>query len=126
MSRFGRPLESSKIWSAALAGYWLILFAATHLPRDFPAVPPQQRVDKLVHLAAFALLAWLLATAWQRSAGRLTGSHLRAAWLAIVLYAAVDEWTQPWVGRCGSPADWLADATGAAVGLIVFHWMQRR
>jgi VanZ family protein len=123
MSRFGRLLESPKFWPAALAGYWLLLLIATHLPPDFPAVPPE-RVDKIVHAAVFAALAWLLATAWQRSVGRLGGGHLRAAWLAIVLYAAADEWTQTWVGRVGSLGDWLADAIGAAAGLIVFARLQ--
>jgi VanZ family protein len=119
MSRIRRLVESPKFWSAALAGYWLTLFVATHVPHDFPAVPPD-RVDKLVHVAVFAVLGWLLATAWQRSAGRLTARHFLAAWLVIVLYAAADEFSQPWVGRVCSLGDWLADAVGAAVGLITF------
>ena len=124
MNRFGRLAQSSKFWTAALVGYWLTLFAATHVPRSFPILP-SDRTDKLVHVAAFAVLAWLLANAWQRSTGRLTGGHLRAAWLLIVLYAAADEWTQAWVGRECSLGDWLADAVGAAVGLIVFRRIEQ-
>jgi VanZ family protein len=123
MNPLRRYLASPKFWSTAVIGYWLTLLVATHLPNDFPAVP-SEGVDKFVHLGAFAALAWLLAMAWQRSAGRLGGGHLRAAWLLIVIYAAVDELSQPWFGRSCSLSDWLADAAGAALGLIVFTWLR--
>jgi VanZ family protein len=125
MNRLGRPWQNPTLWLIALAGYWLALLIATHLPRDFPGVP-SEHVDKVVHAATFALLGWLLATAWQRTAGRLTGRHLRAAWLAIVLYAAADELTQPWFGRTCALGDWLADAVGAVVGLALFAWQWKR
>ena len=125
MNPFGRLLQNPKLCMAALAVYWLALSVATHVPSDFPAMPPA-RTDKIVHAAAFAVLAWLLARTWQLSAGQLNGSHLRAAWLAIVLYAAADELTQPWFGRTCSLADWLADLLGAAGGIVLFAWMQQK
>ena len=112
------------LWQATLVGYGLTLFVATHVPRSLPLLPPH-RVDKLLHALAFAILAWLLAEAWQRSAGRLSGPHLRAAWLAVALYAALDELTQIPVGRLCSGFDWLADVVGAAAGLLVFFAWHR-
>jgi VanZ family protein len=116
--------DRARIWQLALAAYWLALLVATHLPREFPVLPPD-RTDKLVHVAAFAVLGWLVAETWQRSAGRLNAAHLRAAWLAIALYAPADELTQPLFGRAASLADWLADAAGAALGLWLFAIWQR-
>jgi VanZ family protein len=119
-----RFLKNPKTWQAALAGYWLLLFVATHLPSQ-TTVLPQAGVDKLIHVAAFALLAGLLATAWHMTAGHLTLRHLIWLWLAVVLYAAVDEWTQIPVGRIGSVADWVADAAGAILALAAFALWQR-
>jgi VanZ family protein len=113
-------LASARLWQAILAVYWLIAFTATHVPRDFPGVPTGHW-DKLAHFGAYAALALLFATTWQLSAGVLIGVHLRFAWLLLVLYGALDEWTQPFVGREASWLDWLADAAGAAVGLLVFQ-----
>jgi VanZ family protein len=83
--------------------------------------------DKVVHFSAFAVLAALFATAWQlASGGRLTFRHLRAAWVLLIIYGALDEWTQTPFGRDASVFDWLADAAGAAVGLVVFVWIRNR
>lgn len=113
-----------RLWQAALAAYWATLLVATHVPRDFPGVPGNS-VDKLVHMAAFAVLAGLLAMAWRCTVGRLNAAHLRAAWLVVVVYAALDEATQPLVGRVGAWDDWLADAAGTAAGLVIFKWGAR-
>jgi hypothetical protein len=48
---------------ALLAGYWLALCVATHLPPEFPGLPPEG-YDKIVHFSSFAGLAALLALAW--------------------------------------------------------------
>lgn len=117
--------DAATIWRGLLAGYWLALFVGTHLPPTFPGLPGDNS-DKLVHAAAFAVLAWLLATAWQSSVGRLNGRHLRFTWLAVVLYSAADELTQLLVGRSATLGDWLADAVGAALGLVIFAVGQRK
>jgi VanZ family protein len=117
-----RLLREPRIWQAMLAIYWLALFVSTHLPQATPLVPGNQ-IDKLVHMAAYAVLAGLFAATWQHSSGQLIAPHLRAAWIAIALYAAVDEWTQTFVGRDASAIDWLADVAGAAMGLALFGWL---
>lgn len=109
-------------WQILLTCYWLVLFAATHVPRDFPALPGG-RVAALAHVAAYALLAGLLAVTWQRSAGLLTVQHLRWVWIVLMVYAALDELTQIPVGRDGNVRDWCADAIGALIGLAVFYWL---
>lgn len=119
-----QSLDTAPIWRLLLAGYWLTLIVATHWPPTFGPLPGQQS-DKLAHLAVYASLAWLLAMAWQHSAGRLNGRHLRFAWLAVASFAAVDEFTQPFVNRVASENDWLADAAGAAAGLWIF-WLWNR
>jgi len=119
------PPDRSILWRLLLAGYWLTLLVATHLPKQVAGLPTNQ-ADKLIHFAAYAVLAWLLAMAWQASVGRLNARHLKLVWLAVVFFGAIDEVTQPLVGRTASVADWLADAAGAVVGLLVFGLWQRR
>lgn len=120
------PRKSSfaKLWLVLFAGYWLALVIGTHLPPGAVELPGDQS-DKVVHFAAYAGLAWLLAMAWQHTTGRLNGRHLWFAWLAIVGFAAIDEVTQLLVGRDASVGDWLADAAGAALGLAVFRTYQQ-
>ncbi len=117
-------LSDSRWWQFVLVVYWLALLIGTHLPQETPLVPVV-RSDKLAHLTAFAVLAWLLAATWQFSAGRLSAAHLRWLWIAIAIYAVADEWTQQFVGRQASAADWLADMAGVLIGLAWFRWRNR-
>jgi VanZ family protein len=99
------------------AAYWVALFTLTHLPR-VPAVG--QRVqDKLAHFLAYGVLAgvlylamWASSSAWKR-----TSFFVLAVTL---LYGAMDEVTQPLVGRSCELYDWLADAAGAIVVVGIF------
>jgi VanZ family protein len=120
-----RLLKNPRTWRLALASYWLSLFVATHLPNNVPILP-SGRSDKLMHFAAYAILAALLATTWQLAAGHLTVRHLVVLWIAVVLYGAVDEWTQIPVGRDCNLWDWIADALGALTALAVFAWLMRK
>ena len=118
-----RLLKSPRNWQFALAAYWLVLFVATHVPNRLPQLPGAGS-DKLAHLSAFALLAVILAVTWQLAAGHLTARHLFVAWIVIALYAALDEWTQSFVGRSTSFWDWVADASGALAALVLFAWLR--
>jgi VanZ family protein len=124
MPSLRRLLRSPLVWQLVLAGYWLALFVGTHIPKTMPVLPGDQS-DKLVHFAAFAMLAALLATTWQLAAGKLNYRHLAAVWIVVAIYGAVDEWTQSFVGRDTSVWDWTADATGALLALILFAWIHR-
>jgi VanZ family protein len=121
-SRHRRQLVA---WSqAALGIYWAALLIATHLPAE-TALLPGHTVDKIYHVLAYAVLSGLLATVWQLAGGHLMRRQLVIVWLVVVLYGAVDEITQIPVGREASLLDWLADAAGAACGIVVFVWLRK-
>jgi VanZ family protein len=121
-------LNNPRFWRLLLACFWLSLFALSHLPPR-RAVPGVAHYDKLLHAAAFAVLAWLLAVTWKTSAGELSFAQLGWAWLVVLLYGCFDEWSQGFVGREPSFWDWVADAIGAAAGLALFaaacRWYRR-
>jgi VanZ family protein len=119
-----RLLRNARLWQLALVSYWLALFVGTHVPVE--RVPKQAAThDKFAHIIAFGLLSAMFATTWELSAGRLNSRHLVRAWFVIALYGAFEEATQPMVGRYASFYDWLADAIGAAIGIIFFVWARR-
>ncbi len=90
------------------------------------SIPNLERIpggfsDKSAHfwasagLGALALRAAAGAT-WRAVSGRTAAM----AWLIAAIYAITDEWHQAFVpGRSPSWADWVADALGAAVAVIV-------
>lgn len=100
--------------------YWLGLFIVTHLP---PTRLLRTRVsDRVEHFVSYAILAGLLL--W--SLRQLGLSPRAAAWWVVgicLVYGAIDEWLQTFVGRICSFDDWLADATGAltvvAVAIVI-------
>jgi VanZ family protein len=114
-----------RFWQWVLVVYWVALFASTHVPQEFPGVPVHHW-DKVAHFAAYTVLAVLFTTTWQLAAGELQPAHLRWTWIFLVAYGAIDESTQPLVGRDASYLDWLADAAGVAAGLAIFTWLRRR
>jgi VanZ family protein len=123
-----RKFEAATLWRWLLAIYWVAMLVGTHMPPRFKA-GPEELGDKVLHFLAFAGLAWLIAMAWQTSTGILNRRHLRWIWIAVMLYAVLDEVTQPPFDRDASVWDLLADALGSATGLFVFtrtrHWFDR-
>ena len=103
----------------ALAGFWIAIFTATHMPISTTIGPPDCG-DKIAHFSGYLILAFLLATTWQLAGGILTRRHLVFVWLAVIAYGAFDEVTQIPVGRDCEFLDWVADAAGAATGLLLF------
>ena len=116
------PLRSKIITLSkiALGLFWLALFTGTHLPPTTHIPMQPNWGDKALHFSAYLLLALLLATVWELAGGVLTMRHLVFAWLAILAYGAFDELSQMLVGRDCEFFDWIADATGAAIGLTIF------
>jgi len=107
-----------------LVAFWLALVTATHIPPS-ENLASIETSDKLLHASAYMILAFLLVAAWELNAGRLNARHLFVAWLAVVVWAAIDEITQIPVGRDGDFWDWTADASGAAVGILLFVYARR-
>ena len=121
------PLRSKIITLSkfALGLFWLALFTATHIPPTTHIPMAAQWGDKVLHFSAYLLLALLLAMVWELAGGVLTTRHLVFAWLAILAYGAFDELSQMLVDRDCEFFDWIADATGAAVGLTIFVVLRR-
>jgi VanZ family protein len=108
----------------ALPVYWLALLAATHYPRvRIPGEIPSS--DKMVHFAAFGILAFLF---WRFMAARprpLTAGSVWRAAAALTAYAALDEYTQQFVGRDTDLVDWFANMAGIACVLAVLEIRRR-
>ena len=111
------------LWLPVLAfitGLWLLSDRALPLA-------PATGVDKLEHLAAYAVLGVLGLRAFH---GGLRVPRAVPAALGVLLaaaYGALDEWHQSWVlGRNSSVADWVADCAGAGLALLlVGAWAAR-
>ena len=101
-----------------VAGYWLALFVATHVPH-VPAAFAMPGADKWEHLGAYATLAFLLAGR-QCVCHRVDWKSLCRIALGVALYGVFDELTQIPVGRHADVADWLADVFGCLFGLALF------
>lgn len=90
----------------------------THLPREIiPSQLEERGLYKLAHIVAYGALTFLFIVS-------LRISHILFPALillsGILLLAAVDELTQPLVNRTASLIDWVADAIGVAVILLLF------
>lgn len=107
----------------ALPVYWVLLATATHYPRvRIPGEVPHG--DKLLHFAAFGLLA---ALCWWFAHARRWITP-RFVWLAaavLIPYAALDEYLQQFVGRHTDPYDFVADAGGIVAVLAALEAYRR-
>ena len=103
-------------------GAWVIAAVSTHIPA--PALSGIHINDKTLHVVGFlglTTLFWLTLIAY-----RVRWRHRAAMVLGImVLYGAVDERTQGWFHRDPDVFDWLADAIGAVVAVIVWETIAR-
>jgi VanZ family protein len=114
--------QAPRVWLAALVVYWTILFVATHWPHwpnDMPMLAGGY-VDKILHFAAFGLLALLMVWVVQLHGIRLTTRTLFVLWIVIAVYGMADELLQLPVGRSCHFYDWLADVVGAASAMWVY------
>ena len=109
---------------------WVAAVIATHIPVG--RLPHSGVSDKLLHAAGYFVLAGVL---WLtlRVHGVSGAKRITLVFFAMVAYAAIDEMTQPLVGRDDSIGDWLADVIGATASLIFLEllalgrsWSPRR
>jgi VanZ family protein len=105
-----------RVLLAVLLLYWGALFASTHIP--LPETDSQFN-DKLAHLVAYGILAFLLAWLASHKLGSLPLAALVMSVVAV--YGLLDELLQiPVSSRTADPWDWVADVAGAACGLVFF------
>jgi VanZ family protein len=107
-----------------LGAYWLALVIGTHIPRPPEELLPFGESDKVLHLSAYAGLAFLACLNWSLRRD-FTWRAAAGSWIAIVAFGALDEVTQIPVGRQCDPMDWLADACGTLGGIAAFALVRR-
>lgn len=115
-----RSAAASKLrwlYPAALAAMVVIASGRNHV-----AAPPIINIDKFIHFSVFGLLATLVA--------RCPGVHrFRYAILVVSCFGIADEFRQSFTpGRSVELADWIADTTGAATGVLLYAfwpWYRR-
>ena len=104
----------------------LAWFAGTHMPRP-PRIPSGLGGDKTVHFVGYAIMMTLALSATANV--KLPAVRRITLWLlAGLLFAALDEITQPLVNRTCSFTDFLADAAGlfAAIAAVALADARRR
>ena len=119
----GSTLRHRRAWYIVLlAVYWVALFAGTHYP-DVPQLAGDSS-DKWLHGLAFLGLSLLL-SATMAPRRSLTWRRYLQVILMLGIYGAVDELTQPPFGRHCELSDWMADMTGALLGLAIVAAVSR-
>jgi len=118
----GSPRRTWVLIALALvaAVYWLAMFAGTHLPLSTTPTNDPYSLDKLLHAAAFAGLAFLVSAVgwiWGLRSWKLYASVL----VILAIYGMFDEATQALASnRNADIADWAADMVGSALGIATF------
>jgi VanZ family protein len=112
-------------WSL-LTAYCLLIFVQSSFPSPGmgPDLPGQ---DKLIHLAAYAVMGVLACRAFA-TLPCLQGAVVlfMAAFIFALVFGLSDEWHQSFVpGRMAEGWDFLADAAGALIGAGTYCWRYR-
>lgn len=117
MSLLRDPRRNAREWRwgavSVLVIYWMIMFAGTHAPSIAPRGTSVS--DDVLHCVGYAGLAFLLGICLAPH----TWKGIVGIWLLCAAYGAIDELTQPFVGRTRELSDWIADCLGAALGLAL-------
>lgn len=99
--------------------YAVALVTVTHLPPS--RLPATGVSDKLEHLFAYGLLGALAALTARAHLNRRV--PFRALTIGLAAFGALDEITQPLVGRTADVWDWAADVGGIVVSVgLVWAW----
>ena len=108
------------LWQRVLdllaAVYACVLVSATHHPKPAEIVGPNAPGDKTLHLIAYTLLGGAVAAA-VASRGGWNWRSAATVFVALALFAAADEITQPLFGRFADILDWAYDELGLVAGI---------
>lgn len=89
-----------------------------------PSVPTGLGLDKLAHFTMYGILGFLLARGWIASGWR--GAWLLPIAVALVLGMADERRQRSLPGRSADVMDWIADVSGASVGVFIALRVARR
>ncbi len=121
-------------------GYWAGLFVVMHVPLGGGGTALLPHGDKIIHFGLYYVLTMLggrhllASRGRQRAAGFSLRGYPRGLkpatrcllWAAVyAVYAAADEWLQPFVGREMSLGDWIADVIGVASATLTITLRRR-
>jgi len=98
--------------------WWIAAAVATHVPAE--DLPVGVHSPSLLHVVGYAITTALFLMSLI-AYGIAVPRRWLIAVVVIAAYAAVDEATQPWVGRDGSVDDWVADLIGMAFALAMIE-----
>lgn len=106
-----RTAAAAHVWRLAFAAAVVVQLAVLYWPRPVSAggLPG---VDKIVHAAVFAAVAWT---------GRAAGLSRVVLAGGLVAHAVLSEALQAWLltARSGDPLDVVADLVGTAMGMLL-------
>ena len=102
-----------------------------------PPVPEAFRfpnADKLLHALAFGAVGASAALGSMVRKNAIGLEVFLEAWILTAFYGFIDEIHQRFTpSRSSDVADWLADVTGAAIGILIFfafarglHWLAKK
>ena len=110
------------------AGYAALIFALSSMALDMEELGPVLAFDKLLHLAEYCILGYLLMRAFATSGVPvLAASPVAATILAGSVYGLSDEIHQAFVpGRVASLTDLLFDAAGVSLAALTYPYVRYR
>ncbi len=105
--------------------YYLLIFLLSS--RDLGTQLDRYGLDKAAHAVEFSLFGFLLAVGFFNVLKGSIRTKTAAVIVSGLVLACLDEFHQIFVrGRVADIRDWLADAAGLAVGILVFRYLQKR
>lgn len=115
------PGSPSRAWLAVAV--WMALTVVLSSIPFHRVQPSVSDADKLVHAAIYCVMAVLCARAWTRH-GSPQGAMVERTMAMALIFGALMELMQSYVGREMSLADWVADGVGAVIGIGLWKaWM---
>ena len=118
-----RPFRHPAFSWILLAGYGLLIFIQSSFP-SLDMGPELPGMDKLLHLAAYAVMGALACRAFA-TLPRMPrpGTLFLAGALFALLFGLSDEWHQSFVpGRMADGWDLVADGLGGLLGAGIASW----
>ena len=110
----------------AVAGWLVFMLTLTSIPgQALPDLHTWFRIDRVAHFCIYFGLGWLVARAGMMRGWSVT--QLALAWVAIVVFGALDELHQVVIpNRSGDVMDWVMDASGSWLGLAMAFLLKRK